>query len=56
MTPLRAAGQIRFHRYISDELVDILYERTTLGLIPEANTIAELETLADGAARMLGSR
>jgi len=46
---LRAAKQIRFHSYISNELVYILYERAKRGLIPEANTDAELETIADGA-------
>ena len=47
---LRGAEQIRFHRYTSDELVDILSERAKRGLTPDAIAEAELETIADDAS------
>ena len=47
---LRGAEQIRFHRYTSDELVDILRERAKRGLIPDAISREELEIIADDAS------
>lgn len=47
---LRGAEQIRFHRYTSAELVDILRERAKRGLIPDAIADEELETIADDAS------
>jgi orc1/cdc6 family replication initiation protein len=47
---LRGAEQIRFHRYISDELVDILSERAKRGLVPDSIADEELETIADDAS------
>jgi orc1/cdc6 family replication initiation protein len=47
---LRGAEQIRFHRYTTDELVDILNERAKRGLIPDAISREELEIIADDAS------
>ena len=44
---LRSAEQIRFHRYTSDELIDILTERAKRALAPGSITDAELETITD---------
>lgn len=47
---LRSAEQIRFQRYTTEELIDILSERAKRALIPHAIGDAELETIADDAS------
>jgi len=46
---LRGAERIRFHRYTTDELVDILRERAKRALIPNAVDQSELEAIANEA-------
>ncbi|WP_313691717.1 hypothetical protein [Halorarum halobium] len=47
---LRASERIRFSRYTVDQLVDILRERATRALVPDAIGSSELELIADAAS------
>lgn len=47
---LRASERIRCSRYTVDQLVDILRERATRALVPDAIENSELELIADAAS------